>query len=72
LRSAFAEASCSIEALMAEGDMVAERFTFVGTHRDEFPGYAAGRQAHHVKGMAMFRVTYGKIVARWGLRIILV
>ncbi|WP_328665710.1 ester cyclase [Streptomyces sp. NBC_00322] len=67
LHKGFSNAACAIEELVAEGETVAERFTFTGTHSGEFHGVRATGKRVSMSGMAMFRVVDGKIAARWGL-----
>ncbi|MFE3323565.1 ester cyclase [Streptomyces sp. NPDC059176] len=67
MRKGFPDLACAIDELVAEGPTVAERFTFTGTHQGEFHGVAPTGKRVTVQGMAMFRVTDGKIAARWGV-----
>jgi steroid delta-isomerase-like uncharacterized protein len=67
LHRAFPDAACNIEDMLGEDDMVAERFTFVGTHKGPYRGMEPTGKLLTLQGMAMFRVVDGKIAARWGL-----
>jgi steroid delta-isomerase-like uncharacterized protein len=67
LHKGFSNAACAIEELVAEGETVAERFTFSGTHSGEFHGLPPTGKQVSMSGMAMFRVVDGKIAERWGL-----
>ncbi len=53
------------EIQVAEGDMVAGRFIFYGTHEGEFMGVApTGRQVTF-RGLSLNRLVDGKIVEAW-------
>lgn len=67
LHKGFSSAACAIEELIAEGELVAERFTFTGIHSGEFHGVRPTGKQVSMSGMAMFRVVDGKIAERWGL-----
>src|SRR5512146_29040 len=67
LHRGFSNLACAVDALVEEGDVVAERFTFTGTHTGEFRGLPATNQRVEFNGMAFFRIANGKIVARWGV-----
>jgi len=63
---AFADVSCAAEDVVAEGDKVAGRWTWRGTHNGEFMGVApTGRQVT-LTGICINRVVGGKIVEEWG------
>jgi predicted ester cyclase len=65
-RQGFPDWHSRLEALIAEGDLVTERFTARGTHQGEILGVApTGRQVT-LAGINIFRVQDGKLVARWG------
>ncbi|HEY5866183.1 MAG TPA: ester cyclase [Candidatus Tectomicrobia bacterium] len=65
LRSAFPDLCYTVDDLIAEGDKVVVRWTWSCTHTGVFRGIApTGRQAT-VTGMAIYRLTGGKIVERW-------
>jgi predicted ester cyclase len=51
-----------IEEMVGEGDKVFSRFTWHGTHRDEFFGVPATGKRITVKGMVVDRVVAGKMV----------
>ena len=53
------------EIQIAEGDMVANRFVFHGTHRGEFMGIAPTGREVTARGIAIDRVEDGKIVESW-------
>jgi len=65
VRSSFPDFHATVEDLVAEGDMVAYRWTFRGTHLGDFGGMPpTGRVAvWSVIGIARF--AEGKMVERW-------
>ena len=64
--AAFPDGKTTTNDLIAEGDKVVERFTFVGTHKGEFLGIPATGRSITVTGMSIFRIANGKIVEHWG------
>ena len=66
LRSAFPDAQLSVEDMIAEGDKVATRVTFRGTHRGAFMGLAPAGKRVTQTGIDIVRVAGGKAVERWG------
>jgi steroid delta-isomerase-like uncharacterized protein len=65
-RQAFPDWRAGQQAHIAEGGLVAERFTARGTHQGEILGVApTGRQVT-LSGINIFRVQDGSIVERWG------
>lgn len=64
--ASFPDGHTTTNDLIAEGDKVVERFTFVGTHKGEFLGIPATGKQITVTGMSIFRLTNGKIVEHWG------
>jgi predicted ester cyclase len=62
LRRSFPDYHGTNQIQIAEGDMVANRFVFHGTHRGEFMGIApTGRQVTF-RGLTLDKVVEGKIV----------
>jgi predicted ester cyclase len=55
-----------VDQLIAETDIVVERFTASGTHRGDLMGVPPTGKAIVLKGMQMFRITHDTIVERWG------
>ena len=55
-----------LHSLVAEDDIVVERFTASGTHQGEIRGVAPTGQTLELKGINIFRIRDGKIVERWG------
>jgi predicted ester cyclase len=65
-REAFPDWHSDLELLVAEGDIVVERFTASGTHRRELMGAAPSGNTVNLAGINIFRVRDGRIVERWG------
>ena len=64
-QSAFPDGHNSTEDLIAEGDQVALRWMYRGTHRGEFQGIPpTGKQAT-LTGISIWRFEGGKIVESW-------
>jgi steroid delta-isomerase-like uncharacterized protein len=53
------------QALLAEGDKVAARYTWRGTHRGEFQGLPPTGKQVNVTGISIYRVADGKIAEEW-------
>jgi steroid delta-isomerase-like uncharacterized protein len=67
-RNAFPDIHATIEEpLIAEGDKVAYRWTFRGTHQGEFTGVAPTGREVEVTGIDIVRIARGKIVEAWGV-----
>ncbi len=67
LRTAFPDLSVTIEDMVAEGDLVAVRGTWRGTHQGEFRGVPGIGRKVEFGGMVFWRVGGGQIRERWGL-----
>jgi steroid delta-isomerase-like uncharacterized protein len=65
-RQAFPDWHSQLEALIAEGDLVTERFTARGTHRGEIMGVSPTGHEVVLAGINIFRVQDSKLVERWG------
>ena len=65
-RAALPNWHSEVEALVAEGDLVVERFTASGTHRGELMGVQPSGETLTLRGIQMFRIEQGTIVERWG------
>ena len=63
--SAFPDLQITYEHMIAEGDMVAGRFTLTGTHQGEFAGIPATGKQVSVTGHDFVRLTDGKLVEHW-------
>jgi steroid delta-isomerase-like uncharacterized protein len=65
LHGAFPDLSVEIEDLVAEGDRVAVRATWRGTHQGPFMGQAATGRSVQFGGMVFWRIAEGRIAERW-------
>jgi predicted ester cyclase len=65
-RAAFPDWHSDVAQLIAEGDIVVERFTASGTHQGELMGAAPTGQTIVLPGVNIFRVEGDRIVERWG------
>jgi predicted ester cyclase len=64
--TAFADGSCTIDQMIAEGNTVATRLTFQGTHTGEFQGMAPTGKRVSVPALDMAHYEGGKMVEQWG------
>ena len=64
-REAFSNMHTVIDDTIVEGDKVAWRWTFQGTHTGSLMGIPATGKAVTLTGITIDRVTGGKIVERW-------
>ena len=64
--NAFPDIKFTIEDMIAEGDKVAVRLTFSGTHRGEFMGIAPTNKRVTVPEISIWRIVSGKFVEEWG------
>lgn len=62
LRRSFPDYHGANEIQVAEGDMVANRFVFYGTHQGEFMGVAPTGREVTFRGLSLDKVVDGKIV----------
>ncbi len=60
--SAFPDFHNQVEELIAEGNKVAARLTYTGTHRGELFGFPASGAKITYQGLAVFECMQGKIV----------
>jgi steroid delta-isomerase-like uncharacterized protein len=67
LRAAFPDLTVTIEDLVAEGDLVAVRGTWRGTHQGEFRGVPPIGRRIELSGMAFWRIAGGQIRESWSL-----
>lgn len=65
VHAAFPDVSVSIEDEVAEGDTVAHRLTFRGTHEGEFAGVDPTGNEVEIANMLFTRVEDGLIAERW-------
>ena len=63
---AFPDGLLTIDQMIAEGDTVATRLTFHGTHTHEFMGIAPTGKKVTVPALDMARFEGGKLVEHWG------
>ena len=64
-RAAFPDYRDLLEELVAEGDRVAARWTFRGTHQGAFQTTPATGKYVSMRGMSIFRLEDGRIVDDW-------
>jgi len=62
----FADIKCTTDDMVAEGDKVAVRWTWRGTHKGEFMGIAPTGKEVTVTGICILHIVGGKIVEDWG------
>jgi predicted ester cyclase len=67
VKTAFPDWHVSIDALVADGEMVVDRFTISATHTGSVNGIAPTGHKIDTLGMHMWRVTNGKLVEGWYL-----
>jgi len=65
LRTSLPDASFTIESMIAEKDIVAERWTLRGTHGGEFMGIPATGKQVKADMMSFNVLVDGKIIERW-------
>lgn len=63
--AAFPDGHHSIQAQIEEGDVVATRFTYSGTHREELMGIPPTDRRVAVTAISIDRVVGGRIVEHW-------
>jgi predicted ester cyclase len=63
LRAGFPDIRFTIEDLVAEGDRVAVRWTWTGTHKGTFRGFAPTGKAVHNSGIVIYRFANGRAVS---------
>jgi steroid delta-isomerase-like uncharacterized protein len=66
LHVAFPDLKVTIDAIVAECDLVAVRATWRGTHQGEFRGIKPAGATVEFSGMVFWRIRDGKIRERWG------
>jgi predicted ester cyclase len=65
MQAAFPGYQLTPEDMIAEGDKVAVRFMFRGTHRGPFAGIAPTGRAVSMPGIIIYRVANERIVEHW-------
>ena len=63
--NAFPDLKITYSHQIAEGDMIAGRFTLTGTHQGDFGGIAATGKKISVTGHDQLRVLEGKVAEHW-------
>jgi predicted ester cyclase len=61
----FSDISVTADQMVAEGDLVAARYTFRAVHSGEFMGVAATGRPVEVPGQTIMRFADGRVVERW-------
>jgi steroid delta-isomerase-like uncharacterized protein len=64
-RSAYSDARITIDEQIAEGDVVATRWTGRGTHDGELMGIPPTKKQVTVSGLTLSRLSNGKVVEEW-------
>jgi steroid delta-isomerase-like uncharacterized protein len=64
-RTAFPDVEFTIDDMIAEGDKVATRWTFRGTHRGEFGGVPASGNHVVFNALNIHRIANGKLQEAW-------
>lgn len=67
LRIGFPDRRIVVEEVIAEGDLVASRFTLTGTNTGDFMGMPATGRPVSVQGVDIMRFRDGKVVEHWGI-----
>lgn len=65
-REAFPDGRMIVHDVVSEGDMVADRLTWEGTHRGDFYGIPASNRRVRCTSIGSDRIAGGKIVEGWG------
>lgn len=65
-RQALPDWHTEVDQLVAEADVVVERFTASGTHRGELMGVQPTGKTIVLLGVNVFRIDGDRIVERWG------
>lgn len=65
LRKAFPNLKVTVEDQIADGDQVATRWRFQGTHQGEFMGIPPTGKQVAMSGVTIFRIANGKLVEGW-------
>lgn len=63
LHTGLSDLAAELDELVAEGDRVAVRWTVRGIHRGDFLGVPPTGRAVRLRGIAIYRVVAGRIVA---------
>ena len=63
--TAFPDAQITVDASISEGDLVASRWTMIGTHRGDFQAVPATGRQITMNGIDFSRVVDGKVAEHW-------
>ena len=64
-RDAFPDVTIHVDEVVAEGDLVAARWSATATHRGHGLGFAATNKPTQFTGMVFVRIENGKLVEGW-------
>jgi len=64
-REAYPDLHVTLDEMVAEGDLIAVRWTATGTHRGSSLGFPATGRSVNVTGMAFVRAQNGQILEAW-------
>ena len=67
-REGFPDARISVEQMIAEGELVAFRFTLRGTHLGMFAGFPPTGKENVLTGVDFIRIVGGKMVELWSIQ----
>ena len=65
LREGFPDITFTVEEMVAEGDLVATRWTATGTHDGQFMGYEPTERQATFGGMTFLRISDGRLTEGW-------
>lgn len=63
--AAFPDLYVTVEAMIAEGDLVAKRYTMTGTQQGEFMGVPPSGRPVTMTGITIYRIKDGKVAECW-------
>jgi steroid delta-isomerase-like uncharacterized protein len=66
VQQAFPDMRVEVHEVIAEGELVAARVTYTGTHQGEFVGIPATGKQTTVSGVDFFRMEGGRQAEHWG------
>jgi steroid delta-isomerase-like uncharacterized protein len=66
-RDAFPDVMINVDHMVAEGDIVAARWSGTGTHRGNGLGFSATNRPVRFSGMTFARIQDGKLVEGWNV-----
>ena len=66
VHQAFPDLRVEVHDVIAEGDLVAARVTYTGTHQGEFLGIPATGKQTRTNGVDLFRMQDGRQAEHWG------